>query len=152
MLRRALRRLGVWIDSENVRLYQSFIYTGYIAAGVQTLVAHTLPTNLHGILGTPFAVGWTLILVTCPCFAFAGWAWPHKLVGLWIQLAADIGVGGAELLLAVSLWHNGGAIRAPWAVWIVTMLCLCSVGVAVRSIRKIRADTPVIKAMGAADG
>jgi hypothetical protein len=138
-MRRLLRKLAAWIDSESVRHYQNVIYAAYLCAGVHAL-------------GDAVDNAWTVMLIACPLISYAGiWARRHNLAGLWLQLAGDIGFAVATWAYVAAIVQATYAKQATFSAWLGAAIGLCAFGVIIRDVRILRSVTVRIRQLDRED-
>ena len=140
-MRRLLRALAAWIDSESVRHYQNVIYAAYLCAGVHALIANP-PSAVTRVMGESIDTIWTWLLIICPAISFAGlWVRRHNLAGLWLQLAGDVGFLFSTWAYVAAIVQTTYARNATFAAWLGGAIGLCALGVVVRDVRLLRVVT-----------
>jgi hypothetical protein len=131
-----MRRIGLWIDSESVRVYQAIIYSAYIAAGVQSLAMGS-PTAVSLAMGRCFSLVWIALMIVCPCMSLVGQWQRQRPASLWLQLAGDAGVTAITAAYAVAVLQATWAQRATVGAWLATSIMICGALMTWRDMRRI---------------
>lgn len=151
MIRRALARLGKWIDSEAVKYYQATCYLAFVAAGVQALLLDP-PSTISRVLGEQIDFVWTYMLVACPLLTLIGtWVMFKDVLGLWLRLAGDVGCAVTCWAYVAAIMSATWARTASYAAWTSAAIGVCILGVIARDIRLLLAVAKVAKRLDEED-
>ncbi|MFE2994987.1 hypothetical protein ACFXG4_08250 [Nocardia sp. NPDC059246] len=142
-LRRARLLLA---DDEGIRSYQAVMYSAIWCAGVWAIWAGEIPGAVGQIMGRFAHLGWVALLVAGPTMWAVGVLLEQRQpIGLWLQLAGDVGVFFALTVYVLALSQTVYAGRATFALWVVLGLVVCACRLVWRDWRRVRVVAQVAR-------
>lgn len=120
-----MRQIGLWLDSDTVRHYQTIVYIGYIVAGVQSLALGSPPNAVAQSMGRSTALVWTLLVIVAPAMSLLGQWRTRAASSLWLQLAGDSAVTFATAAYVMAVLQSTWFARATFAAWMAMSITVC---------------------------